>query len=91
MPNIKSNKELCNNYNEISSFCQETGEPIFITKNGRGDLAAMSIDLFNKFMKRYELYQLLEQSESDFTNGRTLIFDDSMKSLREELKKYFND
>ena len=91
MPNIKSNKELCNNYNEISSFCQETGEPIFITKNGRGDLATMSIDLFNKFMKRYELYQLLEQSESDFTNGRTLTFDDSMKSLREELKKYFND
>ena len=51
----------------------------------------MSIDLFNKFMKRYELYQLLEQSESDFTNGHTLTFDDSMRSLREELKKYFND
>ena len=84
MPNIKSSTDLRNNYNEISSFCQETGEPIFITKNGRGDLAAMSIDLFNKFMKRY---QLLEQSESDFTNGRTLTFDDSMRSLREELKK----
>ena len=87
MRNIKSCTDLCENYNEISSFCQETGEPIFITKNGRGDLAAMSIDLFNKFMKRYELYQLLEQSESDFTNGRTLTFDDSMRSLREELKK----
>lgn len=91
MPNIKSSTDLRNNYNEISSFCQEIGEPIFITKNGRGDLAAMSIDLFNKFMKRYELYQLLEQSESDFTNGHTLTFDDSMRSLREELKKYFND
>ena len=78
---------LCENYNELSSFCHETGEPIFITKNGREDLAVMSIDLFNNFMGRYELYQLLEQSESDFTNGRTLTFDDSMKSLREELKK----
>ena len=87
MPNIKSSTDLRNNYNEISSFCQKTGEPIFITKNGRGDLAVMSIDLFNKFMGRYELYQLLEQSESDFTNGRTLTFDDSMRSLREELKK----
>jgi len=67
MPNIKSSTDLRNNYNEISSFCNETGEPIFITKNGRGDLAVMSIDLFNKFMGRYELYQLLEQSESDFT------------------------
>lgn len=86
MPNIKSSTDLRNNYNEISSFCHKTGEPIFITKNGRGDLAVMSIDLFNKFMGRYELYQLLEQSESDFTNGRTLTFDDSMKSLREDLK-----
>ena len=80
------NTYLCENYNELSSFCHETGEPIFITKNGREDLAVMSIDLFNKFMGRYELYQLLEQSESDFTNGRTLTFDDSMKSLRGELE-----
>lgn len=86
MPNIKSSTDLRNNYNEISSFCHETGGPIFITKNGRGDLAVMSIDLFNKIMGKYELYQLLEQSESDFTNGRTLTFDDSMKSLREGLK-----
>ena len=86
MPNIKSSTDLRNNYNEISSFCYEIGEPIFVTKNDRGDLAVMSIDLFNKVMGRYELYQLLEQSESDFTNGRTLTFDDSMKSLREGLK-----
>lgn len=87
MRNIKSSTDLCENYNEISSFCHETGEPIFITKNGQEDLAVMSIHLFNKFMGKYELYQLLEQSESDFTNCRTLTFDDSMRSLREELKK----
>ncbi len=86
MPNIKSSTDLRNNYNEISSFCHETGEPIFITKNGRGDLAVMSIDFFNKLMGKYELYQLLEQSEADFTSCHTLTFDDSMKSLREELK-----
>jgi len=85
MPNIKSSIDLRNNYNEISSFCHETGEPIFITKNGRDDLVVMSIDVFNKFMGRYELYHLLEQSESDFANSRTLTFDDSMRSLREEL------
>ena len=83
MPNIKPSTDLRNNYNEISLFCHETGEPIFITKNGCEDLVVMSIDSFNKFMGRYELYQLLEQSESDFTNGLTLNFDDSIKSLRE--------
>lgn len=85
MPNIKSSTDLRDNYDEISSFCHETGEPIFITKNGRDDLVVMSIDVFNKFMDRYELYHLLEQSESDFANSCTLTFDDSMRSLREEL------
>lgn len=86
MPNIKSSTDLRNNYNEISSFCHESSEPVFITKNGRGDLAVMSIELYNEFMSRYELYQLLQQSEADFANGRTLSFEDSMKSLREDLK-----
>lgn len=86
MPNIKSSTDLRNNYNEISSFCHETQEPLFITKNGRGDLAVMSIDLFNRFMAKYELYQLLEQSESDFENDRTLTFEESMNSLRAGLK-----
>ena len=87
MPNIKPSTDLRNNYNEISSFCHQTGEPIFITKNGCEDLVIMSINSFNKFIEKYELYKLLEQSESDFTNDRTLTFDDSMKNLREKLKK----
>ncbi|EPI41212.1 hypothetical protein HMPREF1584_01284 [Gardnerella vaginalis JCP8481A] len=45
----------------------------------------MSIDLFNKFMSKYELYRSLSQSESDFSNNRTLSFEESMRSLREEL------
>ena len=86
MPNIKSSTDLRNNYNELSSFCHETQEPLFITKNGRGDLAVMSIDLFNRLVAKYELYNLLEQSESDFENDRTLTFEDSMNSLRAGLK-----
>lgn len=82
MPNIKSSTDLRNNYNEISSFCHETNEPIFITKNGRGDLAVMSIDLFNQFIGKYELYSLLEESEFDFSNGRTMSFQESITLLR---------
>ena len=58
---------------------------LFITKNGRGDLAVMSIDLYNKLTSKYELYKLLEQSEDDFSNGHTLSFEESMKRLREGL------
>lgn len=85
MPTIKSSTDLRNNYNEISTFCHETKEPVFITKNGRGDLAVMSIDLFNKLMGKYELYSSLSQSESDFSNNSTLSFEESMRNLREEL------
>jgi len=35
MPSIKSSTDLRNNYNEISAFCHENREPVFITKNGR--------------------------------------------------------
>ena len=85
MPIIKSSTDLRNSYNDISTFCHNTNEHIFITKNGRGDLAVMSIDLYNKLTSKYELYRLLEQSEDDFSNGHTLSFEESMKRLREGL------
>ena len=44
MPTIKSSADLRNNYNEISTFCHNYPEPVFITKNGKGDLAVMSIE-----------------------------------------------
>ena len=37
MPTIKSSADLRNNYNEISTFCHNYPEPVFITKNGKGD------------------------------------------------------
>ena len=43
MPAIKSSADLRNNYNEISTFCHNYPEPVFITKNGKGDLAVMIV------------------------------------------------
>ncbi|NMA04283.1 MAG: type II toxin-antitoxin system Phd/YefM family antitoxin, partial [Clostridiales bacterium] len=44
MPVIRSSTDLRNNYNEISAFCNKSREPVFITRNGQGDLAVMSIE-----------------------------------------------
>ncbi len=44
MPTIRPSADLRNKYNEISEFCHEYSEPIFITRNGKGDLAVMSIE-----------------------------------------------
>ena len=46
MSNIKSSTDLRNNYNEVSTFCHENREPVYITKNGKGDLAVMSIETY---------------------------------------------
>ena len=48
LPKIKSSADLRNNYNEISTFCHTYPEPIFITKNGKGDLAVMSIEAYER-------------------------------------------
>ena len=44
MPAIRSSADLRNSYNEISTFCHRYGEPVFITKNGKGDLAVKRIE-----------------------------------------------
>ena len=65
MPTIKSSADLRNNYNEISTFCHNYPEPVFITKNGKGDLAVMSIEAYEEMTSRFELY-----SQTQGRNGR---------------------
>ena len=45
MPIIRPSSDLRNNYNEISTICHQTNSTVYITKNGAGDLAVMSIEL----------------------------------------------
>ena len=53
MPKIRSSADLRNNYNEISNFCHQYSEPVFITKNGKGDLAVLSIEAYEKLVGRF--------------------------------------
>ena len=55
MPKIRSSADLRNHYNEISTFCHDYAEPVFITKNGKGDLAVMSIETYEALTSRFEL------------------------------------
>ncbi len=64
MPAIKSSADLRNNYNEISTFCHNYPEPVFITKNGKGDLAVMSIEAYE------ELTRLSALQPDQGRNGR---------------------
>ena len=46
--NIRPSAAICQNYNEIAELCRKTEEPIFLTKNGEGDLVVMDIETYNK-------------------------------------------
>ena len=82
MPTIKSSAELRNSYNEISSFCHQYSEPVFITKNGKGDLAVMSIEAYEKLLGRFELYGLIDKGLEDVQNGRVRPFADALADIR---------
>lgn len=61
MPAIRPSSDLRNGYNEISEFCHKYNEPVYITKNGTGDLAVMSIETYERLVGRFELYSLMER------------------------------
>ncbi|MDR3270970.1 MAG: type II toxin-antitoxin system Phd/YefM family antitoxin [Peptococcaceae bacterium] len=85
MPNIKSNTALRNNYNDISAFCHGNREPVFITKNGQGDLAVMSIETYEMLNGKLELYRLLDEGRTAVREGRKRPFAGAMSDIRKEI------
>ncbi|OPY61877.1 MAG: hypothetical protein A4E56_01755 [Pelotomaculum sp. PtaU1.Bin065] len=61
MATIRPSSDLRNKYNEISEFCNKYNEPVFITKNGTGDLVVLSNAEYERLSGRHELYQLLNE------------------------------
>ena len=85
MPNIKSSTDLRNNYNQISTFCHESREPVFITKNGQGDLVVMSIETYEMLNGKLELYRLLDEGRTAVIEGRKRLLEDVMGDIRQEI------
>ena len=85
MPTIRPSADLRNSYNEISEFCHEYSEPVFITKNGKGDLAVMSIEVYEALKGKLELYALLEKGLQDDRNGNVISFSKGLDDIRKEI------
>ena len=85
MPNIKSSTELRNHYNDISTFCHESREPVFITKNGQGDLAVMSIETYEALNGKLELYRLLDEWRAAVKAGKKRPLQEVMKDIKQGL------
>lgn len=77
---IKPSASIRQNYNEIASLCKSTGEPVFLTKNGEGDLVVMDIDTFIRREKMLKLREELLAVEEDRLAGRIGLTPDELDS-----------
>lgn len=86
MPNIRPISDLRNNANEISDFCHQTGEPVFITRNGTGDMVVISMDEYERQRALIDLYGKLAVTEQEIEAGADgEDFLTLAKSLRERI------
>ena len=86
MPTIRPISDLRNSSNEISEFCRGTREPVFITRNGIGDMVVMSIDTYERQQAQLELYAKLAEAEAEIAAGAEGVdFFDFAKKLRADV------
>ncbi len=83
MPTIRPSADLRNKYNEISQLCHEYSEPVFITKNGKGDLAVLSIEAYERLCGKFELYHFLKEGLQAEKAGDVESFDNVINNLKE--------
>lgn len=85
---ILPSTSLRNQYNEISEKCKKSGEPIYLTKNGEGDLVVMSVEAFEKQQALLKLKERLLDIELEQRNGAKSY---SLSELDSALRKIVNN
>lgn len=86
--NIRPSAAIRQNYNEIAELCKKTEEPVFLTKNGEGDLVVMDIATYNRREKMLHLREELLSVEEDRLRG---IAGYSLPELINMLKNKINE
>ena len=69
MPSIRPISDLRNSANEISDFCRQSREPVYITRNGTGDMVVLNIDEYERQMALIDLYGKLAVAEEEISSG----------------------
>lgn len=83
MPQIIPIRDL-KNTSDISRKCHESNEPIFVTKNGYGDMVIMSMKIYEEQMFMNDVFNKLSDAEDQLKAGKILDADDSLKRIREK-------
>ena len=85
---IKPSASIRQNYNEISNICRESAEPIYLTKNGEGDLVVMSIEAFEKREKLIDMRMKVLKAEEERIRGDKTL---SLSDVKKQLEEVFNE
>ncbi len=79
---IRPSAELRNNYPELSRLCKQTGQPVYITVNGKGDTALISIAALDELYARLDLYEKLSMGMRDIEQGNTKMHEEVFAKFR---------
>lgn len=87
MPEIRPISDLRNNANEISDFCRETRQPVYITRNGTGDMVVLSLTEYEHQQHIIDLYGKLAVAEQEIAAGAAgKDFADLAATLRSKVR-----
>lgn len=82
MPNIRPSADIRNNYPEISRQCKETKEPVYITVNGKGDTALISIEVLDELFARLSLFEKLSAGLKNVEEGKVKTHEEVFSKFR---------
>jgi PHD/YefM family antitoxin component YafN of YafNO toxin-antitoxin module len=82
---IRPSANIRQNYNEIATLCRKNAEPVFLTKNGEGDLVVMDIETYNRREKMLSLREELLAVEEDRALGRNGLTLSELNNYLEEI------
>lgn len=85
MPQIRPITDL-RNTNEISELCHSKKEPVYITKNGYGDLVVLSIEAYEELIDTLQTDAAIREAEQEIENGGELV--DARDALSTLRRKY---
>lgn len=92
MIHIKPSAAIRNNYNEISKLCKSTGEPVYLTKNGEGDMVVMDINAFARRESMLKLReQLVEAEESRIRGEKTYSIEEVSEMMKASIREAIDE
>ncbi|HBQ86268.1 MAG TPA: prevent-host-death protein [Syntrophomonas sp.] len=91
MPQIRPVSDLRNNFADISRIVHETSEPVFLTKNGYGDMVVMSMEAYESYQFKSEVYFKLKEAEleaktTDKRYSHKEVFDELRAELSDQME-----